>query len=57
MARPHKTREQYLKEYASVIAEIYSGAPYRRIAEEYGVGVSTVQRLHNMHLYPILTEM
>lgn len=53
MARPRKTREQYLKEYASVIAEIHSGTPYRRIAEEYGVGVSTVQRLANMNLYPI----
>lgn len=53
MARPKKTREQYLKEYARVIAEIHSGTPYRRIAEEYGVGVSTVQRLANMHLYPI----
>lgn len=57
MARPKKTREQYLKEYAVIIAEIYSGTPYRKIAEEYGVGVSTVQRLHNMHLYPKLTEM
>lgn len=57
MARPHKTREQYQKEYAGVIVEIHSGTPYRKIAEEYGVGVSTVQRLHNMHLYPILPEM
>lgn len=57
MARPKKTREQYLKEYAAIIVEIHSGTPYRKIAEEYGVGVSTVQRLHNMHLYPILPEI
>lgn len=57
MARPHKTREQYQKEYAGVIVEIHSGTTYKKIAEEYGVGVSTVQRLHNMHLYPILPEM
>ncbi len=57
MARSKKTMEQYLKEYVAIIAEIHSGTPYGKIAEEYGVGVSTVQRLHNMHLYPVVPEM
>lgn len=53
MARSKKT----MKEYVAIIAEIHSGTPYGKIAEEYGVGVSTVQRLHNMHLYPVVPEM
>lgn len=51
MGRPKKTESQYLAEYSGVILGIVSGIPYRKIAEEYGCGVSTVQRLHNMGLH------
>ena len=55
MARPKKTDGQYLSEYGGVILEIAYGTPYRTIAAEYGIGVSTVQRLANkgLHLYLI----
>ena len=51
MARPKKTEGQYLSEYGGVILEIGYGTPYRTIAAEYGIGVSTVQRLANMGLH------
>lgn len=50
MARPRKTRAQYLKEYGEVINEIHYGTPYRTIARIYRVGLSTVQRLARMDL-------
>lgn len=50
MARPKKTEKQYLAQYGGVILEINAGTPYRKIAEMYGVGLSTVQRLANKGL-------
>lgn len=47
MARPKKTTEQYLKEYWKVIDAIKSEVPYRSISKHFGIGLSTVQRLHN----------
>ncbi|MCQ2126084.1 MAG: hypothetical protein MJZ06_01405 [Bacteroidaceae bacterium] len=46
MARPRKTKAQYYIEYEHIIEEIENGTPYRTIKRIYGVGVSTVQRLH-----------
>ena len=46
MARPRKTKDQLLKEYATVIEEIFKGTPYRTIARTYGIGLSTVVRLN-----------
>lgn len=58
MGRPRKTEAQYLSEYGCVIFEILCGTPYRKIAEQYGVGVCTVQRLHNMGLHhTLLSEL
>lgn len=51
MGRPRKTKWEYLDEYGCVILAIRWGIPYRKIAAEYGVGVSTVQRLANMGLH------
>ena len=51
MARPIKTREQYLNQYGAVLTEIHSGTPYRKIASLYKVGLSTVQRLAKKELY------
>ena len=53
MARPKKTNAQLIKEYGTVIAEINSGTPYRKIARTYGIGLSTVQRLANRGLYVV----
>lgn len=50
MGRPRKTREQYVKEYLGVIEAINLGIPYRKVAEIYGIGLSTVQRLVNKGL-------
>ena len=50
MARPKKTRDQYIQEYRGVIEAINYGIPYRKIAEFYGLGLSTIQRLANMKL-------
>ena len=46
MARPRKTKAQYLLEYGTVIEEMKRGTSYRKIARRYRVGISTVQRLH-----------
>ena len=51
MARPKKTEGQYLSEYGGPILALRFGIPYRTIAAEYGIGVSTVQRLANMGLH------
>lgn len=51
MARPRKTDADLIKEYGEVITEIHSGTPYRKIAELYGVGLSTVLRLAKRGLY------
>ena len=54
MARPKKTEDQYLDEYGWVLLELLYGTPYRKIAASYGIGVCTVQRLHNMGLHLVL---
>ena len=46
MARPRKTKDQLLKEYATVIEEIFKGTPYRTIGRTYGIGLSTLVRLN-----------
>lgn len=46
MGRPRKTKDQLLKEYATVIEEIFKGTPYRTIARTYGIGLSTLVRLN-----------
>lgn len=51
MARPKKTKEQYLREYWRVLDALRSRMPYRKIAERFGVGISTVQRLAKMDLH------
>ena len=45
MGRPRKTKDQLLKEYATVIEEILKATPYRTIARTYGIGLSTLVRL------------
>ena len=45
MGRPRTTKDQLLKEYATVIEEILKATPYRTIARTYGIGLSTVVRL------------
>ena len=51
MARTKKTEGQFLSEYGGPILALRLGIPYRTIAAEYGIGVSTVQRLANMGLH------
>ena len=48
MARPRKTRSQYLRDYFDVLRDIHLGVPYRTISKRHHVGLSTVQRLHRM---------
>ena len=50
MGRPRKTKDQLLKEYATVIEEIFKGTPYRTIARIYGIGLSAVVRLNKKML-------
>lgn len=45
MARPRKTKEALLKEYAVIVGEILKGSSYRSIAKTYGIGLSTVMRI------------
>lgn len=52
-----KSKEQLQTEYKGVIKNLRVGQSVRNTAKITGVSQSTVQRLHNMHLYPILTEM
>ena len=51
MGRPRKTKEQYMREYWMVLDALRSRMPYRKIAERFGVGISTVQRLAKMDLH------
>ena len=46
MARPRKTKDQLLKEYATEIEEIFKGTPYRTMARDDGIGLSTLVRLN-----------
>ena len=45
MGRPRKTKDQLLKEYATVIEEIFKGTPYRTIARDNHTSISTVMRI------------
>lgn len=52
-----KSKEQLQTEYKGVIKNLRVGQSVRNTAKITGVSQSTVQRLHNMHLYPVVPEM
>ena len=52
-----KSKEQLQTEYKGVIKNLRVGRFVRNTAKITGVSQSTVQRLHNMHIYPVVPEM
>ena len=52
-----KSKDKLAVEYKGVIKNLKAGQSVRNTAKITGVSQSTVQRLHNMHLYPVVPEM
>lgn len=50
MARPKKTKEQYLTEYEMILNELRNGTSLRTVSKVYGVGLSTCMRLKKRFL-------